>query len=68
MDRDKRRLRNLKRAIKRAGTKSSRQRLNRDLSTKPDEAHFSELDFGRDSSAGLNGMDRDPTRRPRAGD
>jgi hypothetical protein len=68
MDQDKRQMRNLKRAIKRAGTKSIRQRLKRDLSTKPDEAHSSEVDFGRDSSAGLNGLDRDPTRRPAAGD
>jgi hypothetical protein len=63
MEQDKRRYRKLKRDIKRAGNKRRRQHLKRELVEKPDEAAFSEFDFGRDSSAGLNGMDRDATRR-----
>jgi hypothetical protein len=63
MDQDKRRLRELKRAIKRAGNKSRRQQLKRDLVENPRETHHAEFDFGLDSSAGLNGMDQDATRR-----
>ena len=65
MDPDKRRMRQLKKAIKRAGNKSRRQSLKRDLVEKPDEAHRSEYDFGRDSSTGLNALDQDATRRRR---
>ncbi len=63
MEQDKRQMRNLKRAIKRAGNKTRRQALKRNLAENPADAHESEFDFGRDSSAGLNGMDRDATRR-----
>ncbi|HEY1375613.1 MAG TPA: hypothetical protein VGF55_02405 [Gemmataceae bacterium] len=63
MDQDKCQTRNLKRAIKRAGNKARRQALKRDLAENPAEAHDAEFDFGRDSSAGLNGLDRDATRR-----
>ncbi len=63
MDQDKRRYRQLKRDVKRAGNKRRRLHLKRDLADKPEEAHHSEFDFGRDSSQGLNGMDRDATRR-----
>jgi hypothetical protein len=63
MDPDKRHMCELKRAIKRAGNKHRRQQLKRDLAENPDEAHHSAIDFGRDSSAGLNGLDRDSTRR-----
>jgi hypothetical protein len=65
MDPDKRRMRQLKKAIKRAGNKSRRQSLKRDLVEKPDEAHRSEYDFGPGSSTGLNALDRDATRRRR---
>jgi len=65
MDPDKRRLRQLKKAIKRAGNKSRRHALKRDLVENPDEAHRSEYDFGWDSSIGLNALDNDPTRRRR---
>jgi hypothetical protein len=65
MDPDKRKLRQLKKAIKRAGNKSRRQSLKRDLADNPEEAHRSEHDFGRDSSTGLNALDRDATRRRR---
>jgi hypothetical protein len=63
MDQDKRQLRDLKRAIKRAGNKSRRQQLKRDLADNPEDAHRSEFEFGRSSSVGLNGIDRDATRR-----
>lgn len=63
MDKDKRFFRQLKRDIKRAGVKSQRQRLKRRLVEAPDEAAFDEIDYGRRSSAGLNGMDRDATRQ-----
>jgi hypothetical protein len=68
MDPDKRRIRQLKRAIKRAGNKRRRQQHKRDLADSPEEAHHSEYDFGRETSTGFNGMDQDPTRRPRAQD
>ena len=60
---DKRRLRQLKRDIKRAGNKRRRQHLKRDLRDRPEDAPYSEFDFGRSSSAGLNRLDNDPTRR-----
>ncbi|HEV3263812.1 MAG TPA: hypothetical protein VG013_43655 [Gemmataceae bacterium] len=71
MDRDKRQLRKLKRDVKRAGNKRRRLHLRRQLDKSPEEAPFAEFDFGSDSSAGLNGLDRDATRRrrtPGAGD
>jgi len=63
MDPDKRKLRQLKKAIKRAGNKSRRQSLKRDLVENPEEAHRSEYDFGQDTSTGLNALDQDATRR-----
>ena len=63
MDQDKRQLRKLKRDLKRAGNKKRRQHLKRELADNPEEAAHSDFDFGRDSSAGLNGMDQDATRR-----
>jgi hypothetical protein len=65
MDPDKRKLRQLKRSIKRAGNKSRRQSLKRDLVENPEEAHRTEFEFGRDSSTGLNALDQDATRRRR---
>jgi hypothetical protein len=62
-DQDKRQLRKLKRDIKRAGNKKRRQHLKRELAENPEEAAHGDFDFGRDSSAGLNGMDQDATRR-----
>ena len=53
----------LKRALKRAGNKRRRQHLKRELADNPEEAPFSEFDFGRDSSRFLNGSDRDAARR-----
>jgi hypothetical protein len=64
MDQQKRELRKLKREIKKAGNKKRRGRLKRDLRDNPEEAHLSEERFGRNSSAGFNGLDQDATRRP----
>ena len=63
IDQDKRRYRKLKRDIKRAGSKRRRQHLKRDLVENPEEAPYSEFDFGRTTSTGLNGLDQDATRR-----
>jgi hypothetical protein len=63
MDQDKRRYRELKREIKRAGNRKRRQHLKRELAENPEEAANTEFDFGRASSAGFNGYDRDATRR-----
>jgi hypothetical protein len=63
MDRDKKELRQLKRTIKKAGNKRRRQSLKRDLRDNPEDAAHSVFEFGDDSSATLNGMDRDSTRR-----
>ncbi|MGH7172326.1 MAG: hypothetical protein ACRELF_07235 [Gemmataceae bacterium] len=67
MEQDKRGFRQLKRDLKRAGNRKRRRQLQRDLQDNPDDAS-SVFDFGRDSSAGLNGNDRDATRRQRAND
>jgi hypothetical protein len=56
-------LRKLKRDIKRAGSKRRRRHLKRQLAESPEDAPHAEFDFGRASSAGLNAMDRDATRR-----
>ena len=65
MDQDKRRLRKLKRDLKKAGNKTRRQRLKRDLTDNPQEAHWTEATVGHRSSAWLNRLDEDATRRPR---
>ena len=63
MDQEKRQLRQVKRDIKKAGNKKRRQTLKRDLRDNPEETHETEFNFGRDTSEGLNGLDRDATRR-----
>ena len=63
MDKEKRQLRKLKRAIKKAGGKKRRQQLKRDLVNNPDDAPWSEATFGNASSQTLNGLDQDATRR-----
>jgi hypothetical protein len=65
MNDDKRRHRQLKRDIKKAGNRKRRQQLKRDLARHPEEAAYSEVDLGSDTSAPLNGIDRDSTRRRR---
>jgi len=67
MNDDKRRHRQLKRDVKKAGNRKRRRHLDRELARDPESAHEAEFDFGRDSSAGLNGIDDDATRR-RSGD
>ncbi len=66
MDQDKRRYRQLKRDVKRAGTRKMRRHLQRELADNPEEAAHSAFDYGRNSSASLNGNDRDATRRRHA--
>jgi hypothetical protein len=65
MDQHKREMRKLKREVKKAGNRKRRRALQRDLQDNPGEAAPTDADvnFGGDSSAGLNGMDRDATRR-----
>jgi hypothetical protein len=63
MDQDKRRYRKLKRDVKQAGNRARRRHLKRELTDNPAEAAHSDFDFGRKSSASLNGNDRDATRR-----
>jgi hypothetical protein len=69
MEQDKRQFRKLKRDVKRAGNKRRRQYLKRELAAKPEEAPHSEFDFGKNTSASLNGLDNDATRkRPEEGE
>ncbi|HEY7428680.1 MAG TPA: hypothetical protein VH682_30905 [Gemmataceae bacterium] len=63
MDQDKRQFRQLKRDLKRAGNRKRRRHLQRELLENPEDAGQSDFDFGRDSTAGLNGNDHDATRR-----
>ncbi|MCI0464217.1 MAG: hypothetical protein L0Z62_45360 [Gemmataceae bacterium] len=63
MEPDKRRLRKLKRDIKKAGNKSRRRHLKRELAENPEEAPYSEYDFGGKSSESMNALDQDSTRR-----
>ena len=55
---DKRMLRNLKRVIKREGTKHRRQAFKKGLRENPEEAHLAEEDFGGHESEPMNGLDR----------
>ncbi|MFI5458076.1 MAG: hypothetical protein ACHRXM_21795 [Isosphaerales bacterium] len=71
MEPTKRELRKLKREIKRAGSQRRRKQWKRDLRENPEEAPYSPEDFGRYSTAELNGIDHDQTRhrdRSRPGD
>jgi hypothetical protein len=63
MDQDKRRYRQLKRGLKRAGNRKRRRHLERELLEHPDDAGHTDFEFGRASTASLNGNDRDATRR-----
>jgi len=55
---DKRKLRELKRAVKRSGNKHRRNAFKRQLRASPNEAHLAEEDFGRNTSKELNTLDR----------
>lgn len=59
---DKRQLRQMKRAKKKRGNKHRRQELEKGLRLNPETAHETAETFGRHSSEGLNGIDRDATR------
>jgi hypothetical protein len=63
VDQEKRRHRELKREVKKAGNRKRRQHLKRALRDDPEEAAHTAFEFGRDSSESLNGNDRDATRR-----
>jgi hypothetical protein len=63
MNDDKRKQRQLKRDIKKAGNRKRRQGLKRQLAVDPESAAEGEPDVGRFRSADLNGNDRDATRR-----
>ena len=62
MDNTKREHRLLKREIKRLGSQRRRRQLKRALIEQPDDAPYADVDFGRYSTASLNGIDHDLTR------
>ena len=62
-DPDKRRMRELKRAVKKRGNMHRRRQLKRDLAENPDEAAHSEEKLGRYRSEKFNGLDQDSTRK-----
>lgn len=63
VDPDKRKMREMKRAVKKRGNKHRRHALKRQLEENPDEAAVVEETFGRHSSVTFNGLDQDSTRR-----
>lgn len=62
-DPDKRKLREVKRAIKKAGNKHRRQALKRNLAENPEGAADADEDLGKHRSDTLNRLDNDSTRR-----
>lgn len=62
-DPDKRKLREIKRVLKKRGSKHRRQALKKTLAENPDEAAEAEEDLGKCRSDTLNGLDRDSTRK-----
>ena len=63
VDPEKRKLRELKRALKKRGNKHRRQGLKKTLADDPEEAAHAEEDLGRHRSDVLNNIDRDATRK-----
>lgn len=63
VDPDKRKMREVKRAVKKRGNKHRRQELKKNLAENPEEAAHAEENLGRFRSDTLNGLDRDSTRR-----
>ncbi len=55
---DKRKLRELKRAVKRRGNKHRRHALKRQLQQNPEEAHAAEEDLGGKESRNMNRLGR----------
>jgi hypothetical protein len=62
-DFEKRKMRELKRAVKKRGNKHRRSQLKRQLAENPEGAAEAEETFGRFRSADYNGQDQDATRR-----
>jgi hypothetical protein len=62
-DPDKRKLRELKRALKKRGNKHRRQKLKRDLAENPEGAVDADEDLGKHRSDQLNRLDQDSTRK-----
>ena len=62
MEPTKKELREIKRAMKRAGSQRRRRTWKRELIENPEEAPYSAPDFGRYSTAHLNGLDRGQRR------
>lgn len=62
-DPDKRTLRELKRAVKKRGGKHRRRAAKQALADNPEAAAEVPDDLGRHTSAALNGLDRDSTRK-----
>lgn len=62
-DPDKRKMREIKRAVKKRGNKHRRAELKRALSENPEEAAHAEEDLGGYNSSALNKLDNDSTRR-----
>ncbi|MBM3980900.1 MAG: hypothetical protein FJ304_11555 [Planctomycetes bacterium] len=65
-DPDKRKLRDLKRALKKRGNKHRRAELKKNLTENPEEAAHAEEDLGRHRSDTLNKFDNDSTRKKKA--
>ena len=55
---DKRKIRELKQAVKRRGNKHRRLSLKRQLDKDPEEAHLAKEDLGGKESRNFNGLDR----------
>lgn len=68
VDPDKRKMRELKRAVKKRGNKHRRQELKKTLADNPDEAAHAEENLGRFRSDTLNGLDKDSTRKKKGDD
>jgi hypothetical protein len=62
-DPDKRKLRELKRALKKRGNRHRRQQLKRGLTVNPEGAAEAEESLGRHRSDAFNGLDQDSTRK-----
>jgi hypothetical protein len=61
-DPDKRKMRELKRAIKKRGNKRRRRELKQNLADNPEGAAEAEEDLGKHRSDQLNRLDNDSTR------
>ena len=64
VDPDKRKLRELKRAVKKRGNKARRAGLKRGLAADPEGAADAEGSVGRYTSEAYNGLDHDSKRKP----